>query len=65
MRAMAAAVDPTARERGERVRRIAVDLAKALKIKAADDIGQACELLQLGAIGLPRETLVSSPASGP
>ncbi len=58
MRAMAAAVDPTARERGERVRRTAIDLAKALKIKAADDIGQACELLQLGAIGLPRETLV-------
>ena len=57
MRAMAAAVDPTARERGERVRRTAVDLAKALKIKSADDIGQACELLQLGAIGLPRETL--------
>jgi DNA-binding response OmpR family regulator len=57
MTAMAATVDPTARERGERVRRTAVDLATALKLTYGDEIGRACELTQLGAIGLQRETL--------
>jgi response regulator RpfG family c-di-GMP phosphodiesterase len=57
MTAMAATVDPTAKERGKRVRRIAVDLATALKLTYADEIGRACELAQLGAIGLERETL--------
>ena len=57
MTAMAAAVDPTASARGERIRRIAVDLSKALKISYGDAIGRACELSQLGAIALQRDTL--------
>jgi DNA-binding response OmpR family regulator len=57
MTAMVATVDPTARERGERVRRAAVELATALKLTYGDEIGRACELAQLGAIGLQRETL--------
>jgi len=57
MTAMAAAVDPTAKRRGERIRRLALDLSTALKISYGNDIGRACELAQLGAIALPRETL--------
>ena len=57
MTAMAAAVDPTAAGRGERIRRSAVDLSKALKVSYGDEIGRACELSQLGAIALPRDTL--------
>ena len=63
--AMSAAVDPTARERGDRVRRSAVDLAAALKIKSGHEIGLACELLQLGAIGLPRDTLAQLASHRP
>ena len=57
MTAMAAAVDPTAAGRGERIRRSAVDLSTALKIGYGDEIGRACVLSQLGAIALPRDTL--------
>ena len=57
MMAMAAAVDPTAKPRGERIRKIVIALAGALKVGYGADIGRACELAQLGAIALPRETL--------
>jgi CheY-like chemotaxis protein len=57
MTAMAATVDPSAAARGERVGKIARDLATALKITYGDKIGHACELVQLGAIGLDRDTL--------
>jgi response regulator RpfG family c-di-GMP phosphodiesterase len=65
MTAMAAAVDPTAAERGERIRRNAVDLAKALKLTYGDQIGRACELSQLGAIALPRDTLAQLASDRP
>jgi response regulator RpfG family c-di-GMP phosphodiesterase len=57
MTAMAAAVDPTAAGRGARIRRSAIDLSKALKVSYGEEIARACELSQLGAIALPRDTL--------
>ena len=57
MMAMVATVDPTASERAARVRKIAIDLATAMHLTYGDEIARACELAQLGAIGLQRETL--------
>jgi len=57
MMAMVATVDPTAAERAARVRRSAIDLAKAMHLPSENEIARACELAQLGAIGLQRETL--------
>jgi DNA-binding NtrC family response regulator len=56
MLSMAATVDPTAPERADRVRALAVELARAVGITYAREIGRACELVQLGAISLPAET---------
>jgi len=65
MMAMVATVDPTAKERGERVRKLAVDLATALHLTYGDEIGRACSLTQLGAIGLERETLAQLASARP
>jgi DNA-binding response OmpR family regulator len=53
---MAATIDPTAPARSARVRKLAVELARAVGITYALEIGRACELLQLGAVSLPAET---------
>jgi DNA-binding response OmpR family regulator len=53
---MAAIVDPTAPVRAERVRKLAMELSSAVGVTYADEVGRACELVQIGAISLPAET---------
>jgi response regulator RpfG family c-di-GMP phosphodiesterase len=65
MVSMASSVDPTAPQRAERVRKLAVELAEAVGITYAHEIGRACELVQLGAISLPHDTRIHLAAGRP